>query len=139
MPAILFLNIFAYYAISICVLYKKIYSDDVFMDEWSKDYFVQLHKKGSSNNPSNYRDITITNILAKIFPKLSETELTNGVSLKMYSVTINVVFVIIVPLTLYSYTLSFRNFVFKLKAFLFIYKLRKKLLTRLIMMHYRPD
>ena len=51
----------------ICYMFNHVYNSGIYPEEWSKGYIVPIFKKGDKTNPSNYRGITIINVLAKIF------------------------------------------------------------------------
>lgn len=48
-------------------IFNKIYDSGIYPQAWSKGVIVPIHKKGDFANPSNYRGITLVNVLAKIF------------------------------------------------------------------------
>jgi hypothetical protein len=54
----------------ICHLYNIILDTGQFPSEWNTDLIVPIHKKGSSNDPANFRPIVLTNTLYKIFSKI---------------------------------------------------------------------
>ncbi len=49
------------------MLFNKIYRFSIYPSNWAKGYITCLHKKGSLLEPSNYRGITITIALGKVF------------------------------------------------------------------------
>ena len=48
-------------------IFNHIFNSGVYPDSWSKGVLVPIYKKGNKSNPSNYRGITIINVIAKIF------------------------------------------------------------------------
>lgn len=58
-------------------LYNKILSDGIFPESWSEGIIVPIFKGGNCNEAKNYRGITLSNILAKIYSKLLVNRLTN--------------------------------------------------------------
>ena len=51
----------------ICDIFNYIFDSGVFPDSWSDGLKIPLHKKGSKNDPNNYRGITLLSVLAKLF------------------------------------------------------------------------
>ena len=51
----------------LCILFNHIYDSGVYPDSWCEGVIVPIHKKGDVLNPSNYRGITLVNIIDKIF------------------------------------------------------------------------
>ena len=51
-------------------LFNKLYSIGFFPTEWSTGVIVPIHKRGDKNNPQNYRGITLTSTMSKIFTYL---------------------------------------------------------------------
>ena len=49
------------------LLFNKILDTGNFPESWGQSIITPIHKSGPSNNPGNYRGISITNILYKIF------------------------------------------------------------------------
>ena len=52
------------------ILYNSILSTGEYPIEWSKAIICPLHKKGSTNNPDNYRGISLLSVLSKVFNKI---------------------------------------------------------------------
>ena len=48
-------------------LFNKLYSIGFFPTEWSTGVIVPIHKRGDKYNPQNYRGITLTSTMSKIF------------------------------------------------------------------------
>lgn len=48
-------------------LFNKIFTYSSYPDAWSQGYITLIHKKGSYFEPQNYRNITITSALGKLF------------------------------------------------------------------------
>ena len=51
----------------LCTIFNKIYDSGIYPDSWCNGVIVPIHKKGDVFNPSNYRGITLVNVIAKIF------------------------------------------------------------------------
>ena len=51
-------------------LFNVIFKTGYFTETWSEWYIVPLHKKGSINNPENYRGITLLSVLGKLFTRI---------------------------------------------------------------------
>jgi len=51
-------------------VFNKIYISGEYPEAWSMGYITHIHKKGSTSNPKNYRGITITNALGKLFSSI---------------------------------------------------------------------
>ena len=47
--------------------FNKIFESGIFRAPWSKAVIIPLHKKGNTNDPGNYRGISITSSLGKLF------------------------------------------------------------------------
>ena len=56
-------------------LFNTIFAIGYFPDSWSEGYIIPLHKKGSLNNPENYRGITLLSVLGKLFTRILNTRL----------------------------------------------------------------
>ena len=56
-------------------LFNKIYSTGNYPDQWCEGYITNIHKKGSHFAPENYRSITITSALGKLFNTCLNTRL----------------------------------------------------------------
>ena len=48
-------------------LLNSVYNEGIYPDEWSSAIIVPIFKKGDKSNPSNYRGISLLNILSKIY------------------------------------------------------------------------
>ena len=48
-------------------LFDKLFDHGTFPQEWSKSIIVPIHKKGDVNQPDNYRGITLTNVISKVY------------------------------------------------------------------------
>ena len=51
----------------LCLIFNKIYDSGIYPEAWCKGIIVPIHKKGDTSIPSNYRGITLVNVIAKIF------------------------------------------------------------------------
>ena len=49
---------------------------------WNESYIVLIHKKGSKNDPANYRGISLTSCLGKLFNKVINARLLEYVDTK---------------------------------------------------------
>jgi len=56
-------------------LFNKIYSLSMYPSSWSHGYITNLFKKGSTMDPQNYRSLTITSSLGKLFNSILATRL----------------------------------------------------------------
>ena len=59
------------------VLFNKIFEIGHFPEGWSEGYIIPLHKKGSINNPENYRGITLLSTLGKLFSRVLNNRLSS--------------------------------------------------------------
>ena len=48
-------------------LFNKVFALGSYPENWSKGYIINIHKKGSTYEPQNYRSITITSAIGKLF------------------------------------------------------------------------
>ncbi len=58
-------------------VFNKILISGTYPQNWGKGYIVNIHKKGSHFDPRNYRGITITSSLSKLFNLILNTRLQN--------------------------------------------------------------
>ncbi len=58
-------------------LFNNILQHEHFPNQWSKGFIIPIFKSGDIDDPNNYRGITISNCLGKLFTKLLNTRLTN--------------------------------------------------------------
>jgi len=58
-------------------LFNTVFNTGHFPDAWSEGFIIPLHKKGSINNPDNYRGITLLSVLGKLFTNILNTRLKN--------------------------------------------------------------
>lgn len=59
------------------MLFNKILVNGAYPKLWSKGIIVPIHKSGSKADPNNYRGITISSCMGKLFAKLMASRLTN--------------------------------------------------------------
>lgn len=59
------------------VLFNKIFDTGYFPDSWSEGFVIPLHKKGSKNDPNNFRGITLLSVLGKLFTRIINNRLKN--------------------------------------------------------------
>ncbi|XP_078659029.1 uncharacterized protein LOC144904189 [Branchiostoma floridae x Branchiostoma belcheri] len=57
-------------------LFNLFLSSGYFPQNWCTSHIVALHKGGSKDDPSNYRGISVTSCLAKLFTSILNTRLT---------------------------------------------------------------
>ena len=60
---------------AMCTMFNHILHSECYPHIWSSGYIVPLHKKGSTSDPSNYRGITISSCLGKLFAMLMNKRL----------------------------------------------------------------
>ena len=57
-------------------IFNLIFSQGNYPKAWLKSYITPLHKKGSWSDPSNYRGITVSDNVSKLFNKILDNRLT---------------------------------------------------------------
>ena len=57
------------------LLFNKIIQSELFPKTWSNGYIMPIFKSGDDQDPSNYRGITISNCLSKLFTKIMTNRL----------------------------------------------------------------
>jgi len=57
------------------ILFNAIFRTGHFPQNWADSIIVPLHKKGDPNNPDNYRAISLTSILSKVFTHILKVRL----------------------------------------------------------------
>jgi hypothetical protein len=60
-------------------MFNQILQAEIFPKFWSEGFITPLFKSGDRDNPSNYRGITISNCLSKLFTKILNNRLLNFV------------------------------------------------------------
>ena len=63
-------NTCLYIAPILCSLFNHIFSSGTFPDMWRNSIIVPIHKTGARNDPSNYRGISLLNVMYKIFSNI---------------------------------------------------------------------
>jgi len=58
-------------------LFNLFLSSGYFPQEWCNSHIVALHKGGAKDDPNNYRGISVTSCLAKLFTSILNSRLTN--------------------------------------------------------------
>ena len=58
-------------------LFNFIFNSGFFPSQWSNGLIIPLHKKGDVHIASNYRGITLLNVLGKLFTRIINTRLDN--------------------------------------------------------------
>ena len=62
-------------------LFNHIFNTGKFPEEWSKSIIVPIHKKGSKDNPNNYRGISLINVIAKCYTSVLNKRLYSWLEL----------------------------------------------------------
>ena len=57
-------------------LFNRLFSTGTFPKCWSESLIIPLHKKGSVNNPENYRGISLLDVLGKIYTSILNRRIT---------------------------------------------------------------
>ena len=57
--------------------FNHVFSTGNFPDMWRKSIIVPVHKAGARNDPSNYRGISLLNVMYKIFSNITYYRLCN--------------------------------------------------------------
>ena len=57
-------------------LFNHLFTNGVFPKEWAKSIIVPILKKGSKNNPDNYRGVALTSVVSKIYTHILNKRLT---------------------------------------------------------------
>ena len=68
---------------SITLLFKKCFETSSIPSQWKTANVRALHKKGSKTDPSNYRPISLTCIICKVYEKLIRTHILEHVADKI--------------------------------------------------------
>ena len=58
-------------------LFNTVFSSGIYPAQWSQGYINPIYKKGSRDDPSNYRGITINSCVGKLFTKILNMRLEN--------------------------------------------------------------
>ena len=100
---------------SICKLFNLIYEAGYYPTQWSESMIKPLFKSGSENDPSNYRGISISSCLSKLFSRILYNRLDTYIGDKVILVDNQIVFLKSFRPSDHVYTLksmidkSFRN------------------------------
>ena len=62
-----FIDAKAFISPYLCTIFNYIFDSGVYPQAWCKGVIIPIFKKGETNNPANYRGITLIDIMAKIF------------------------------------------------------------------------
>ena len=62
---------------SLAVLINESFCTGIFPDQLKIAKVIAIHKKGSTDNPSNYRPVSLLSVFSKIFEKLMHKRLYN--------------------------------------------------------------
>ena len=57
-------------------LFNRLFSTGTFPKCWSESLIIPLHKKGSVNNPENYRGISLLDVIGKIYTSILNRRIT---------------------------------------------------------------
>lgn len=60
----------------LCSLFNKILETGIYPEEWCKSIIVPVYKQGNTNDPNNYRGISLLSCIGKIFTKIINNRLT---------------------------------------------------------------
>ena len=55
------------------LLFNEIYGTGIYPAQWSSGIIVPIYMKGNSEDPSNYRGITLTSVMSKLFTHYAES------------------------------------------------------------------
>ena len=61
-------------------LFNKLFQDSIFPDEWINSIIIPIFKKGDKANPTNYRGISLQNIMSKVYTSILTERITNWAS-----------------------------------------------------------
>ena len=85
-PKILkFLSTNAGFVAALTLLFNKCIKDEKIPEIWKTATVIPLHKKGSIHLPSNYRPVSLTCILCKLFEKIIRSHILNFIKSKFIS------------------------------------------------------
>ena len=62
-------------------LFNFIFNSGKFPEIWSEGYIIPIHKKGDTDNPDNYRGITLLSCLGKLFTRILNKRLNDWAEL----------------------------------------------------------
>ena len=58
------------------IIFNNILSNGIYPTAWAEGYIVPIHKKNDKKDPNNYRGITISNSLGKLFNSILQNRLS---------------------------------------------------------------
>ena len=61
---------------AILVLFNKLYNCGHYPEQWATGIIVPIYKKGDRSSPENYRAITLTNVMSKMFTYILNTRMS---------------------------------------------------------------
>ena len=74
-PAIFFKNLASVLACPLAIFFDLIFQSETLPDSWKLANVTPIFKKGPSGNPENYRPISLTNIICKVFESFIKDQL----------------------------------------------------------------
>ncbi len=57
-------------------LFNSVLSRGIYPEMWARGYIIPIHKKGNASDPNNYRGITISSNIGKLFNNVLNSRLT---------------------------------------------------------------
>ena len=58
-------------------LYNQILKQGIFPNGWNTDFLSPIHKNGAKDDPNNYRGISVSSCIGKLFCRIINTRITN--------------------------------------------------------------
>jgi hypothetical protein len=56
-------------------LFRTVWDEEHIPEEWQKNVIIPIHKKGATSNCENYRAISLSSIVFKVFTRILENRL----------------------------------------------------------------
>ena len=60
-----------------CVLFNQSLSAGIFPNEWGKPIIVPIYKRGTKDDPNNFRGMSLLTCISKLFTKILNNRLVN--------------------------------------------------------------
>ena len=60
----------------LCKVFNSVFTSGLYPSKWSTSYISTIHKNGPKTDPSNYRSISITSCVSKIYSSILNSRLT---------------------------------------------------------------